>query len=73
MYTFYLSLVGEAGNCWARTEFHRFFVTEYGEVSGAKNMKKEIYKRGPIGNLETLISNFPSVVTHAQCLMVAIR
>lgn len=41
--------VGETGKCWAREKFHRYFVSEYGEVSGAKHMKKEIYKRGPIG------------------------
>ena len=29
----------------------RYFAEEYGYVSGAENMKKEIYKRGPIGNL----------------------
>ena len=29
----------------------RYFAEEYGYVSGAANMKKEIYKRGPIGML----------------------
>ena len=41
--------LGETGNCWARKNFTRYFVKEYGRVSGALNMKKEIYKRGPIG------------------------
>jgi len=40
--------VGEQGNCWARKNFTRYHVKEYGSVSGALNMKKEIYKRGPI-------------------------
>ena len=36
-------------NCWAKQNFTRYFVNEYGTISGAENMKKEIYKRGPIG------------------------
>jgi len=39
---------GETGKCWARTNFTRYYVEEYGRVSGAINMKKELYKRGPI-------------------------
>merc|ERR1739844_431775 len=35
-------------NCWAKQNFTRYFVNEYGTISGAENMKKEIYKRGPI-------------------------
>ncbi len=31
--------------------YFRYFAEEYGYVSGAENMKKEIYKRGPIGML----------------------
>ena len=31
------------------TNFTRYYVEEYGTVSGAINMKKELYKRGPIG------------------------
>ena len=41
--------VGEQGKCWARLNFTRYYVDEFGSVSGAANMKKEIYKRGPIG------------------------
>ena len=40
---------GQEGKCWARQQFSRFFANEYGTVEGADNMKKEIYKRGPIG------------------------
>ena len=29
--------------------FSRYFADEYGYVSGVKEMKKEIWKRGPIG------------------------
>ena len=28
--------------------FISYYVSEYGQVSGAENMKKELYKRGPI-------------------------
>lgn len=37
--------------CWAVPEgsFKRWYVEEYGNVSGADRMKAEIYKRGPIG------------------------
>ena len=41
--------LGQEGNCWARQTFPRFFASEYGTVDGAEGMKKEIYKRGPIG------------------------
>lgn len=36
--------------CWAVAEgtFARWFVSEYGSVSGADKMKAEIYARGPI-------------------------
>jgi cathepsin X len=40
---------GDKPNCWAKKQFKRYFAEEYGYVSGAENMKKEIYKRGPIG------------------------
>ena len=30
------------------TRYHRWWVSEFGDVSGAENMKKEIYVRGPI-------------------------
>jgi len=41
--------VGEKPNCWAKTNFTRYFADEYGYVSGVLDMKKEIWKRGPIG------------------------
>jgi len=41
--------IGEKPNCWAKTNFTRYFAEEYGYVRGVKNMKKEIWKRGPIG------------------------
>merc|ERR1712080_411686 len=41
--------VGEKPNCWARTNFTRYFAEDYGYVSGVTEMKKEIWKRGPIG------------------------
>jgi hypothetical protein len=31
---------------------YRYFAEEYGYVRGVKNMKKEIWKRGPIGNYD---------------------
>ena len=40
---------GQKANCWARQTFPRFFANEFGYVHGAEAMKKEIYKRGPIG------------------------
>jgi cathepsin X len=41
---------GEDGRvrCRAITNFRSYYVKEYGSVKGAKNMKMEIYKRGPI-------------------------
>jgi len=41
--------VGEKPNCWAKKNFTRYFAEDYGYVSGVKEMKKEIWKRGPIG------------------------
>merc|ERR1712130_408936 len=41
--------VGEKPNCWAKKNFTRNFAEDYGYVSGVKEMKKEIWKRGPIG------------------------
>jgi len=41
--------LGEKPNCWAKKNFKRYFAEQYGYVSGADNMKKEIWKRGPIG------------------------
>merc|ERR1711936_891623 len=40
--------LGQQGNCWPKKEFPRYYAQEYGTVEGADNMKKEIYKRGPI-------------------------
>jgi len=40
---------GDKPNCWAKQQFKRYYAEEYGYVRGAENMKKEIYKRGPIG------------------------
>ena len=41
----------EKSNCWAQKNFTRYFASEYGPVSGAADMKKEIWKRGPIGKM----------------------
>jgi len=41
--------VGQKPNCWAKKKFKRYFADEYGYVRGAVQMKKEIWKRGPIG------------------------
>jgi len=41
--------LGEKPNCWAKKQFKRYYASEYGYVRGAANMKKEIWKRGPIG------------------------
>lgn len=40
---------GDKPNCWAKKEFPRYYAEEYGYVKGVENMKKEIWKRGPIG------------------------
>ncbi|KAG2529842.1 hypothetical protein JM16_001775 [Phytophthora kernoviae] len=37
------------GVCEPIKKFAKYYVTEYGSVSGADRMKAEIYKRGPIG------------------------
>ncbi|KAE9130864.1 hypothetical protein PF010_g3694 [Phytophthora fragariae] len=37
------------GVCEPIKKFAKYFVSEYGSVSGADRMKAEIYKRGPIG------------------------
>jgi len=39
---------GQQGNCRVVNNFTRYYASEYGQVSGAENMKKELYKRGPI-------------------------
>lgn len=39
--------MGDA-NCWAQPKYNSWKVTQYGRVSGAENMKKEIFARGPI-------------------------
>jgi cathepsin X len=36
------------GVCKAVTKFSKWWVSEFGDVNGAENMKKEIFKRGPI-------------------------
>lgn len=37
------------GVCEPIKTFTKYYVSEYGSVSGADRMKAEIYKRGPIG------------------------
>lgn len=37
------------GSCEQRKEYPKYFVSEYGSVSGAVHMKAEILARGPIG------------------------
>jgi len=41
--------IGEKPNCWAKKNFTRYYADEYGYVRGVRDMKKEIWKRGPIG------------------------
>jgi len=38
----------DKSNCWAVQDFPRYYASQYGPVSGADNMKKEIWTRGPI-------------------------
>jgi len=41
---------GKTGNCWAKKKFNRYFADQYGSVpSTIAAVKKELYKRGPIG------------------------
>ena len=40
---------GKQGHCWPTAKFPRYFAEEYGNVDGVEDMKKELYKRGPIG------------------------
>ncbi|TRY62930.1 hypothetical protein TCAL_15185, partial [Tigriopus californicus] len=40
--------VGQGGNCWAKEKFRRYFVEEFGGITGITDMKKEIFQRGPI-------------------------
>nr|CCA15230.1 cathepsinlike cysteine protease putative [Albugo laibachii Nc14] len=37
------------GRCEAIKKFKKYYVSEYGKVSGVDRMKAEIFKRGPIG------------------------
>merc|ERR1719336_166704 len=46
------------GTCEQVTKFPKYYVSEYGSVSGADNMKAEIYKRGPIGCGMDVTPNF---------------
>jgi cathepsin X len=41
---------GQSGidNCWAVTNYRRYYVSNYYLLDGADNMKSEIYKNGPI-------------------------
>lgn len=34
--------------CWAVTDYTNYYASEYGAVSGAENIKKEVMERGPI-------------------------
>jgi len=52
--------IGEKPNCWAKQNFSRYFAEEYGYVRGASDMKKEIWKRGPIGCGVDATSKFDS-------------
>lgn len=47
-----------ADHCSAVTNFTRYYVSEYGSVSGADNMKAEIYMRGPIACGVDVTDNF---------------
>ena len=60
---------GQEGKCWARQQFQRFFANEYGTVEGGDNMKKEIYKRGPIGmaNIEEIPISFNKFLITLHC------
>merc|ERR1711915_855510 len=52
--------IGEKPNCWAKKDFTRYFADEYGYVRGVEDMKKEIWKRGPIGCGVDATSKFDS-------------
>jgi cathepsin X len=39
---------GQSTNCTAVTDYHNYYASQYGIVRGAKQMKAEIYARGPI-------------------------
>lgn len=40
--------MGDPGNCTAVTAYPHYYASQYGSVSGADNMKAEIFARGPI-------------------------
>ncbi len=43
--------LGKEGHCWPKdpSKYKLYKVTEYGSIDGVDAIKKEIYKRGPIG------------------------
>ena len=44
--------VGKMGNCWPKTNFTRYFVSDYTFLeANATHIKKELFKNGPIGTL----------------------
>jgi hypothetical protein len=47
---------------------HRYFAEEYGYVRGVKNMKKEIWKRGPIGNYDDPENCIIFTINFAMCI-----
>jgi cathepsin X len=42
------SFTSMGGKCVGLTEYPKATISEFGSVSGAENMKKEIYARGPV-------------------------
>ena len=54
----------EKSNCWAVQNFTRYYAEEYGLVKGPEAMKKEIWKRGPIGKFSILTLTASEYLSH---------
>ena len=49
-------------HCWPKQNFTRYYASEYALIRGKDAIKKEIYKRGPIGGSYSLISSVATVL-----------
>ena len=47
-YYYYIIIINYISQCSQITKFNKYYVGDYGTVSGADKMKAEIFARGPI-------------------------